>query len=254
MVLAVLLPFFIMRGMGMLVRLLTTLGPYVRAAVCRFRNVIPPSVLNVSGAVWVALALFGAATAWFTIDGWTKHELAAARHVLDARFFELTISGLMPGSALACLGAGAGDSVEASCEQALFATPQATAAAVAFVAAQLALLADGAGFARRDPSYAETLAHLRRALEKDRFGLVAHVLAARDGCTVEQCRAFGLLNNTGRIRANLVERSYDFYVVRHASRWPPTVRAPAGNAAALGGEGAPPPVPPAHNAQGNQAL
>jgi hypothetical protein len=178
----------------------------------------------------VALVLFGAGTAWFVLDLWMQRDLAAERRALEARAFELTARALMPGSALACLEAGAGDTVEASCEKALFATPEATATAVSYVAAQLALLADGTAFARRDRSFAIALTYLRRTVEVDRFGLVAHALAARDGCTPERCRAFELLKDPGRVRANLAERSYDFYVMRHASGWPPITKSPAGNA------------------------
>jgi hypothetical protein len=174
----------------------------------------------------VVLLLVGAGAAWYGFNVWTERDLASARHNLDARAFELTSRALMPGSALACLDAGAGDTVEASCENALFATPEAAATAVAFVSAQLALLADGVAFARRDASYAKSVSNLQRALENDRFGLLAHALA-RDGCTAENCRAFALLNDASRVRANLAEHSYDFYVVRHASGWPPVARAPS---------------------------
>ena len=122
---------------------------------------------------------------------------------------------------------GAGDTVEASCERALFATPEAAATAVSFVSAQLALLADGIAFARRDPSYEAVLVHLRRTVESDRFGIVAHALSAREGCTPERCRAFALFTDSSRVRTNLAERSYDFYVVRHASGWPPISKPPA---------------------------
>ena len=61
-------------------------------------------------------------------------------------------------------------------------------------AARLTLLADGLAFARHgDPDFAATLAGLRRAIELDRFGIAAHVLAVRDGCTAERCAAFALL-------------------------------------------------------------
>jgi hypothetical protein len=135
----------------------------------------------------------------------------------------------MPGSALACLDAGAGGTVEASCEKALFATPEATAAAVTYVAAQLALLTDGTDFARRDRNYAETLNYLRRTVENDRFGLVAHAFAVRDGCTPERCRARAAQRCRPRAR-HLAERSYDFYVVRHASGWPAIAKAPGASA------------------------
>jgi hypothetical protein len=198
-----------------------------------------------SAVARLMLLVVGAGAAWYGYNSWTERDLASERRNLDARAFELTSRALMPGSALACLDAGAGDTVEVSCEKALFATPEATASAVAFVTAQLALLADGTDFARRDRSYAKVVTHLRRALEKDRFGLVAHSLAARDGCMPESCRALVLLNDAGRVRANLAEHSYDFYVMRHASGWPaagssaPAVASgPAAAPATLPGEAA----------------
>ncbi len=90
----------------------------------------------------------------------------------------------MPGSPLACLDAMAGDAVERSCERTLFATPEAMASAVSYAAAQINLFADVSAFVNRGNSEMEPLlASLRRAVETDRYGLVAHVLATRDGCT-----------------------------------------------------------------------
>ena len=48
---------------------------------------------------------------------------------------------------------------------------------MAYVDARLALLADGLDLAARDPRYAASIERLRRAIESDRYGLVAHVLA-----------------------------------------------------------------------------
>jgi hypothetical protein len=106
------------------------------------------------------------------------------RRMLDERSAALMGRAIAPGSALSCLDELAGEAVEAACEKAVFASPEAVAAAVAYVAAQLALLTDGAQHAERvDKSYAADLAPLRTALELDRFGLVAHVLAQREGCS-----------------------------------------------------------------------
>jgi hypothetical protein len=203
------------------VRHLVTFTRYLRSFSPRTGRAV-----SIGAVVRVVLVLFGVAVTWFVFDGWSKRDLAAERRVLDARAFELTSRALMPGSALACLEAGAGDTVEASCEKALFASPESTAGAVSYVAAQLALLADASDFARRDRSYSAELTNLRRAVASDRFGLVAHVLAARHGCTPDQCRAFALLNDASRVSSNLAERSYEFYVVRHASGWPPIAKAP----------------------------
>src|SRR5581483_5658802 len=168
---------------------------------------------------------------------------------LDARASELSARALMPGSALSCLDALAGEAVEASCEKALFASPEATAAAVSYVAAQLALLADGMNYARHyDPSYETALTGLRNAAEADRFGIVAHVLTVRDGCTPDQCAAFALLRDASRVSANLGEHLYDAHIGRHTAAWP----AAGPQVAGLTQPGAP--VTPAGKAPANLFL
>jgi hypothetical protein len=139
----------------------------------------------------------------------------------------------MPGSPLACLDAMAGDTVEGTCERTLFATPEAMASAVSYVSLQLRLLADASAFARRGNVAAmePLLQGLRRALESDRYGLVAHVLATRDGCTAEQCPAMALFSDPRRVYANLRQRAYDFYVTRHSGVWPGSAPGPTARAA-----------------------
>jgi hypothetical protein len=160
---------------------------------------------------------------WAAIDYRARGNLAAEQTALDRRAYELSERALAPGSALACLDAQAGDSVEASCEKALFASPESTAAAVAYVNAQLALLADSNDFAiRYGVNDDVAMAALRHAVELDRFGIVAHVLATRDGCrSSDQCGAFAMLRNITRVSDNLSAGKYEFYVLRHASEWPP---------------------------------
>ena len=102
-------------------------------------------------------------------------------------------------------------------------------------ARKLSLLAAGSAQAQRlAPSQETMLAHLRRAAELDRFGIVAHVLAVRDGCTPAQCGAFAMLHDPSRVRANMAERTYASLVNRHAVAWVPAAdravaaRSPAG--------------------------
>jgi hypothetical protein len=168
----------------------------------------------------VGWLLAGTAAAGLALNAVSAGGSAAQRRALDARLLELTTRAVMPGSALACLDATAGELVEESCEKALFASPEATAASVAYVTAQLALLADGSAYARRSGvNYEPALAGLRHAIETDRFGIAAHVLAARDGCRPDRCATFALLRNARRLSENLTERRYDAYVMRHASEW-----------------------------------
>jgi hypothetical protein len=169
----------------------------------------------------VALVLVVALVALVAIDQLVRRDRAADRQALEARVQELRARAIMPGSALACLDALAGDTVEAACEKALFATPEAAAAAVSYVTAQLSLLAAGSEQLRRDPRSDEgVLINLRRAAELDRFGIVAHVLATGHGCTPEQCAAFALLHDNRQVTVNMAARTYDAIVSRHAAAWP----------------------------------
>ena len=180
----------------------------------------------IGGLARIVLVVIGATGAWLALGGPGGRDLGADRRALESRALELATRALAPGSALACLDAIAGDLVEGACEKTLFQTPEATAAAVSYVAAQIALLADSAAYAARDPSYAPALTNLRRAAEADRFGLVAHLLAVRDDCTPDQCRAFALLHDKSRVSANLVAHTYDLYVARHAAVWPAAAPTP----------------------------
>ena len=167
----------------------------------------------------VVVALAGLAVVSI-LDRMAKDERGAERRALAQRYAELTAQALAPGSTLACLDGAAGETVEYACEKTVFAGPQSTASAIAYMAARLTLLADGLAFARRgDPEFAATLAPLRRAIELDRFGIAAHVLALRDGCTAERCAAFALLNNVNVIKDNLRARIFDQYVSRYATDW-----------------------------------
>jgi hypothetical protein len=167
----------------------------------------------------VAVALAGLAVLSI-LDRMAREERGAERRALAQRDVELTAQALAPGSTLACLDGAAGEAVENACEKLVFANPQSTASAIAYVAARLSLLSDGIAFARSsDYEFAATLAPLRRAIELDRFGVAAHVLAMRDGCTADHCAAFALLSDTSVIKSNLKAQIFNQYVSRYAADW-----------------------------------
>ena len=167
----------------------------------------------------VVLVLIVALAGWWARDHFARRDLEAEQRALDTRAFELATRAFMPGSALGCLDAIAGETVEEGCEKAVFASPEATAAAVSYVAAQLSLLASARDLGRAGRTNSATLA-LRRAVEADRFGIVAHVLAVRDGCAPDQCSAFAWLRDTSRINVNLAERPFEARVKTYAASWP----------------------------------
>src|ERR1700694_626080 len=85
---------------------------------------------TVVGVLLVALVLGAAA---MLIN---RADRADERRALDQRLNELTVGVIAPGSILACLDVGIGEAVEGACEKAVFASPEAAAAATAFVSAR----------------------------------------------------------------------------------------------------------------------
>ena len=147
-------------------------------------------------------------------------DLAGERKALEARASELMARSLVPGSTLACLDAAASEFIEGPCEKALFGTPAATAAAISYVTSQLALLAASKDHLNGTAAAsAPALMQLRRNVEVDRFGIAAHVLSMRDGCTAARCDAFALLNDPSRVSANLAHHAFDATVQRYALAW-----------------------------------
>jgi len=190
-------------------------------------------------AIILAIAVFG----WTYLNRSGERDRADERRALDQRAADLTARAIVPGSSIACLEATSGDAVEGGCERAVFASPETLAAATSFMSARLALLADAHDFAtRRDTNYESNIAGLRRMIAADRFGLASQVLAARDGCTADNCDAFNLVYDDKRLRANLRERVFDQLVGRYALNWPSRAPRPLASTAPTG-------VPSASNLQ-----
>jgi hypothetical protein len=177
------------------------------------------------GALLRFTVLVVAVTATVGFFRWTNdRDAAAERRALQTRQADLAARALTPGSPLACLDGDAGEVVEAACEKALFAKPETAAAAVTYVTARLSLLADALALA--DEELTPTVAGLRRALELDRYGIAAHVLASRDGCNVESCVAFAWVEDPTALKANLKARAFDAYVQRYEAAWKKEAEAP----------------------------
>ncbi|MDA9407373.1 hypothetical protein, partial [Bradyrhizobium sp. CCBAU 45384] len=137
---------------------------------------------------------------------------------------QATVTATLP--ALACLDDLAGDAVAAGCERALFGAPDTAAAAVAYTAARIDRLTALGDAATADKSLTLDTKVLRKALERDRFGLVAQVLVRRDGCTQFDCAAFRSLTDQQQVAANMDSHLYDQLVARYAPIWNSPVAAP----------------------------
>jgi hypothetical protein len=167
-------------------------------------------------AIAIAVVAGVALSVVAVVNTMTLEREAADRRALVQRSAELNLGAMAPGSVLSCLDAGAGDEVEAACEAKVFADPRNAAGAVAYTAARLSLLSEAQA---TQPSALVAMAGPRRAIELDRYGIAAYVLATRDGCTPENCSAFAFLRDTTALKANLKARVYDQYVSRHAAAW-----------------------------------
>ena len=201
-----------------------------------------------AGALWGgALVMVGALIAALLLDGPSTGDRGAERRAIETRAAELTIRAIAPGSALACLDAVANFDVEVACEKALFASPEAVAAALAYVDARISLLKASTALAKRDASYDPPFERLRHAIEVDRFGLSAQVLMTR-GCNSPGCADLKLLRNTGPILANMKARTFDSHVSMHANTWNPNGATMATASLPPMGAALPPltaPIPPA---------
>jgi hypothetical protein len=121
--------------------------------------------------------------------------------------------------ALACVDDLAGDLVLAGCEKAVFGTPEATAAALSYAARQITRLTGFGDVAAANKNMTPELEALRRAVEHDRYGLMAEVLVVREPCTPTDCAAFRSLTDSRQISANISERTYDGLIGRYSLAW-----------------------------------
>ena len=138
--------------------------------------------------------------------------------------------------ALACIDDIAGEAVEQACEKVLFGSAESTAAAVNHMAVMLTRLTSLGDAATAQRSMTPETQALRRAVEHDRYGLVAQVLLARDRCTPMECPAYRSLTDNHQIITNMDEHTYEALVARYAPSWnaPPVATALAPPSTMLG--------------------
>ena len=131
--------------------------------------------------------------------------------------FSRSMSAALP--ALSCIDDLAGETVLMACEKALFGSPDAAAAALSYAASQITRLTAFGDVAAANGNMTPELQTLRRAVERDRYGLVAYALAARDHCTPSDCAAFRSMADHTQISANMNERVYESLIARYAPSW-----------------------------------
>jgi hypothetical protein len=200
------------------------------------------SVANGALTVITLLAIGIAATA--TIRGFGPGQSAS----IETRSPQ-PVSVALP--ALSCIDDLAGETVLTACEKVLFGSAESTAAALSYAASQITRLTAFGDVAAANESMTPELERVRRAVERDRYGLMAYVLAARDHCTPSDCAAFRAVTDRNQIVANMSERTYEGMVVRYAPSWnmPAATPAPVGQATTPSA-----PRPPASPSSSSPAL
>ena len=141
--------------------------------------------------------------------------------------------------ALSCIDDLAGETVLTACEKTLFGSAESTAAAISYAASQITRLTAFGDVATVNSNLTPEVEALRRAIERDRYGLMAYVLVARDHCTPQACPAFRSLTNSRQIMTNMDDRVYEGLVLRYSGSWgaqpamPATAAVPSAALAAL---------------------
>jgi hypothetical protein len=120
--------------------------------------------------------------------------------------------------ALSCIDELAGETVLMACEKALFGSAESAAAALSYAASEITRVT-GFGDAAANGNLTTEQIAVRHAVERDRYGLMAYLLAARDHCTASDCAAFRFLTDRRQIVANMDERVYEGLISRYAPSW-----------------------------------
>ncbi|HLZ06812.1 MAG TPA: hypothetical protein VKR55_32285 [Bradyrhizobium sp.] len=169
------------------------------------------SVANGALAVITLLAIGIAAVSMLR-----RHEPAARSASAETRSSPAAMYVL---PAMACIEDIAGDAVGQACEKVLFSSAESTAAAVSYASSMVSRLTSLGDAAAAQKTMGPELQAMRRAIERDRYGLVAQVLMARDRCTPTQCPAYRSLTDNHQIITNMDEHTFDTLVARYAPSW-----------------------------------
>lgn len=135
-----------------------------------------------------------------------------------------TLTSAVP--ALACIHDMAGEAALGACERVLFGAPDTVAAAVVYASALLNRLTSRDDVAAAGREMTPQLSALRRAVERDRYGIFAYVLASRDNCRPESCGAYAAMTDHRQVAANMNDLIYEGLVSRYAPTWNAAVPPP----------------------------
>ena len=218
-------------GAGVLLLLFALLRPRRATATSN------PAPSGIGTLAQLAVVAVVAGAAYYGLKQFEDNSRFAERRALEERTANLLAQANQPGSVLGCLNVAITPMLDEACEKQIFAEPGRLASAVGMTAERMALLADATNFSQREPVFLDRFEHLRKSLESDPFGLVAHVFATEHKCIPDSCTRFRFLKDTDKIKANLTARKFDGLLAKYSPAWAQD-RAPANTSAAP----TPPPV------------
>lgn len=157
-------------------------------------------------------------TAYFGLKQFEDNSRLGERRAIEERAETLLTQVNQSDSVFGCLNATATDLDEA-CEKIIFAKPERIASAVSLTANRIALLYDATVYSTRDPIFLDRFDHLRKSLEADPYGLVAHVLATEHKCIPDSCTRYRILKDVEKVKANLVSGKFDGLLAKYKESW-----------------------------------
>ncbi len=196
---------FAAAGLGVVLLLILVLRP---------RN----DTSGLSTLAQLALVAVVAGASYFGLKQYEDNSRLAERTVLEERAVALS-QAHQPGSVLACLNVSVIPVLDEACERAIFAEPQRITSAIAVTADRLAFLYDAVNYSAREPAFADKYEPLRKTLEADPYGIVAHVLATEYKCIPDSCARLRMFKNSERVKANLAYRKFDDLLNKHKTNW-----------------------------------
>lgn len=167
----------------------------------------------------LAVVAIIAGAAYFGLKQTEDSSRLLERRAIEDRAAALLAQSNQPGSVLGCLHVAATSTLDEACEQAIFAEPQRVASAVGITADHIALLYDATLYAVKEPAFLDRFEGLRRSLEADPYGLVAHVFAKDHKCIPDSCTRYRILKETDKVKANLTAQKFEGLLAKHKQSW-----------------------------------
>jgi hypothetical protein len=169
----------------------------------------------------LALVAVVAGAAYFGLKQYENNSRFVERKAIEDRAAALLSHASQPGSVLGCLNA-ASPVLDEACEKTIFAEPQRITSAIAVTADRVALLYDATTYSTREPAFLDRFDHLRKSLEADPYGIVAHILATEHKCLPNSCPRFRIFKDADKVKANLTGRKFDDLLNKYKETWAKT--------------------------------